>query len=87
ARTRSAVERDVGLRYGLRAYLLARGLYQTETGLAFRKWHVEMGDPPKRADRQPEDAYRERIPRLRRALARVTTPPPFDPAAFSDIPD
>jgi RsiW-degrading membrane proteinase PrsW (M82 family) len=87
ARTRSAVERDLGLRYGLRAYLLARGLYQTETGLAFRKWHVEMGDPPKRTDRQPEDAYRERIPRLRRALARATTPPPFDPAAFSDIPD
>ena len=81
---RSAVERDMGLRYGLRAYLLARALYQTETGLAFRKWHVEMGDPPKRADRQPEDAYRERIPRLRRALARATTSPPFQPNAFEE---
>lgn len=81
ARLRSIVEREYGLRFGLRAYLLARALYQTETGLAFRKWHVEMGDPPKRSDRQPEDAYRERIPRLRRALARATTPP-FDPAAF-----
>ncbi|HEU0027499.1 MAG TPA: PrsW family glutamic-type intramembrane protease [Ktedonobacterales bacterium] len=71
ARLRSAVEREYGLRFGLRAYLLARGLYQTETGLAFRKWHVEMGDPPKRSERQPEDAYRERIPRLRRALAHA----------------
>ncbi len=68
---RSMIEREYGLRYGLRAYLLARALYQTETGLAFRKWHVEMGDPPKRSERQPEDAYRERIPRLRRALART----------------
>ncbi|MGH2502735.1 MAG: PrsW family intramembrane metalloprotease, partial [Ktedonobacterales bacterium] len=82
ARLRSAVEHGYGLRYGLRAYLLARSLYQTETGLAFRKWHVEMGDPPKRADRQPEYAYRERIPRLRRALARATTPPPFAPATY-----
>ncbi len=73
ARLRSLVEREYGLRFGLRAYLLARALYQTETGLAFRKWHVEMGDPPKRSDRQPEDAYRERIPRLRRALARSIT--------------
>jgi RsiW-degrading membrane proteinase PrsW (M82 family)/pSer/pThr/pTyr-binding forkhead associated (FHA) protein len=74
ARLRSIVEREYGLRYGLRAYLLVRALYQTETGLAFRKWHVEMGDPPKRSERQPEDAYRERIPRLRRALARAITP-------------
>ncbi len=71
ARLRSMVEREYGLRFGLRAYLLARALFQTETGLAFRRWHVEMGDPPKRSDRQPEDAYLERIPRLRRALART----------------
>jgi hypothetical protein len=50
---------------------LARALFQTETGLAFRKWHVEMGDPPKRGDRQPEEVYRERIAHLRRALARA----------------
>jgi RsiW-degrading membrane proteinase PrsW (M82 family) len=70
ARLRARMEYQCGLLYGPRAYLLARALYQTETGLAFRKWHVEMGDPPKDADRQPEDAYRERIPRLRHALAR-----------------
>ena len=71
ARLRSMVERRYGMSYGPRVYLIARALFQTETGLAFRKWHVEMGDPPKRGDRQPEDVYRERITRLRRALARA----------------
>jgi len=71
ARLRSLVERRYGLSYGPRVYLIARALFQTETGLAFRKWHVEMGDPPKRGDRQPEEVYRERIGRLRRALARA----------------
>lgn len=71
SRLRSLVERRYGLSYGPRAYLIARELFQTETGLAFRKWHVEMGDPPKRGDRQPEDVYRERITRLRRALAHI----------------
>ncbi|MDE3230565.1 MAG: PrsW family intramembrane metalloprotease, partial [Chloroflexota bacterium] len=71
ARLRSLVERRYGWGYGPRVYLLARALFQTETGLAFRKWHVEMGDPPKRGDRQPEEVYRERIARLRRALARA----------------
>ncbi|HET9109544.1 MAG TPA: PrsW family glutamic-type intramembrane protease [Ktedonobacterales bacterium] len=69
ARLRSLVERRYGLSYGPRVYLLARALFQMETGLAFRKWHVEMGDPPKRGDRQPEDVYRRRISRIRRALA------------------
>jgi hypothetical protein len=36
-----------------------------EIGLAFRKWHVSMGDKPKAGERQPEDAYRERIKQLR----------------------
>ncbi|HEX8997172.1 MAG TPA: PrsW family glutamic-type intramembrane protease [Ktedonobacterales bacterium] len=71
ARLRSLVERRYGLIYGPRVYLIARALFQTETGLAFRKWHVELGDPPKRGDRQPEEVYRERITRLRRALARA----------------
>jgi hypothetical protein len=71
ARLRSLVERRYGLSYGPRVYLIARALFQTETGLAFRKWHVEMGDPPKRGDRQPEEVYRERIGRLRRVLARA----------------
>ncbi|HET9111345.1 MAG TPA: PrsW family glutamic-type intramembrane protease [Ktedonobacterales bacterium] len=69
ARLRSLVERRYGLSYGPRVYLLARALFQMETGLAFRKWHVEMGDPPKRGDRQPEDVYRRRITRIRRTLA------------------
>ncbi len=71
ARLRSLVERRYGLSYGPRVYLLARALFQMEIGLAFRKWHVEMGDPPKRGDRQPEEVYRERIGHLRRALANA----------------
>ncbi len=71
AHLRSVVERRYGLSYGPRVYLLARALFQMETGLAFRKWHVEMGDPPKRGDRKPEEVYRERITRLRRALANA----------------
>ena len=73
ARLRSRVERRYGLSYGPRAYLIARALFQIETGLAFRKWHVAMGDPPKRGARQPEDEYRERIARTRLALARAVT--------------
>jgi hypothetical protein len=49
-------------------------LHQTATGLAFRKWHVALGDRPKPTPRQPEDAYRERIPRLRQRLLRLTAP-------------
>lgn len=75
ARLRSLVERRYGLSYGPRVYLLARALFQMETGLAFRKWHVEMGDPPKRGDRQPEDVYRRRISRIRRALAAAVMEP------------
>jgi RsiW-degrading membrane proteinase PrsW (M82 family) len=53
---------------GLRQWLRVKALYQTEIGLAFRKWHVSMGDKPKLGYRQPEDAYRERILRLRKEL-------------------
>ncbi len=70
ATLRGAAERHYGLTYGPRGYLTARALYQTTTGLAFRKWHVAMGDPAKRGPQQPEDAYRRRIPRLRRSLER-----------------
>ena len=70
ATLRAAAERQYALRYGLHAWLTARTLYQTVTGLAFRKWHVAMGDPPKTTPRQPEDVYRERIARLRRSLTR-----------------
>ncbi|HEV2238854.1 MAG TPA: PrsW family glutamic-type intramembrane protease [Ktedonobacterales bacterium] len=62
------------LLWGPRAYLTARDLHQTATGLAFRKWHVALGDRPKPTPRQPEDAYRERIPRLRQRLLRLAAP-------------
>jgi RsiW-degrading membrane proteinase PrsW (M82 family) len=70
ASQRNAIERAYLLAGGLRLYLTARALYQAETGLAFRKWHVALGDPSKRAQRQPEDVYRARIVRLRRSLLR-----------------
>jgi len=70
ASLRNAAERYYGLTYGWRVYLTARALYQTETGLAFRLWHMRLGDPVKQGQRQPEDAYRERISRLRRSLVR-----------------
>lgn len=53
---------------GIRQWLRIKALYQTEIGLAFRKWHVSMGDKPKRSYLQPEDAYRQRIMRLRQEL-------------------
>jgi RsiW-degrading membrane proteinase PrsW (M82 family) len=70
AALRGVAERQYLFAYGLRAYLTARSLYQTATGLAFRRWHVAQGDAPKPTVRQPEDAYRERITRLRRSLQR-----------------
>jgi RsiW-degrading membrane proteinase PrsW (M82 family) len=74
ARLRMAAERQYVIAYGARPWLTAQALYQTEIGLAFRKWHVAQGDPPKRGPRQPEDAYRARILRLRRSLLRQITP-------------
>jgi RsiW-degrading membrane proteinase PrsW (M82 family) len=67
ARTR--VERRVLWRRGFRQWLLTRALYQTEIGLAFRKWHVSMGDKPKLGYVQPEDAYRKRIKDIRKEIA------------------
>src|SRR5258708_38160529 len=43
-------------------------IVQTEIGLAFRKWHVSMCDKPKLGYRQPEDAYGQRVKRLRREI-------------------
>jgi RsiW-degrading membrane proteinase PrsW (M82 family) len=71
---RGRFERRCLLLWGPRAYLTARGLNQTAVGLAFRKWHVALGDRPKPTPRQPEDLYRERIPRLRQRLLRLTAP-------------
>ena len=62
---RTRAERRVWHKYGFRQWLRVKALYQTEIGLAFRKWHVSMGDKPKLGYLQPEDAYRQRIRRLR----------------------
>lgn len=70
ASLRARVEHHYFFVWGPRAYLAARALHQTVIGLAFRKWHVALGDHPKNTPRQPEDIYRERIARLRRLLAR-----------------
>jgi RsiW-degrading membrane proteinase PrsW (M82 family) len=62
---RTKVERQILWQYGYRQWVRVKDLYQTEIGLAFRKWHVSMGDKPKLGYLQPEDAYRQRIKRLR----------------------
>jgi RsiW-degrading membrane proteinase PrsW (M82 family) len=79
-RTRS--ERQVLRQQGMRQWLNVKALYQTEIGLAFRKWHVSMGDKPKLGYRQPEDAYRERIRRLHNALRPINTPAPKKQQSF-----
>ncbi len=65
---RTKTERRVLRESGFRQWLRIKALYQTEIGLAFRKWHVSMGDKPKLGYVQPEDAYRQRIKRLRHEL-------------------
>lgn len=65
---RTKAERQVLWRYGYRQWVRVKDLYQTEIGLAFRKWHVSMGDKPKLGYLQPEDAYRQRIKRLRHEI-------------------
>src|SRR5947209_13124016 len=66
---RTKAERRVFRKSGFRQWLRVKALYQTEIGLAFRKWHVSMGDKPKLGYLQPEDAYRQRIKRLRHEIA------------------
>ena len=68
ASVRARVEHHALVVGGPRAYLTARALHQAAIGLAFRKWHVAMGDRPKAAPRQPEDVYRARIAELRPVL-------------------
>ncbi|MFL5694940.1 MAG: PrsW family glutamic-type intramembrane protease [Ktedonobacteraceae bacterium] len=65
---RTKAERRVFKKSGFRQWLRVKALYQTEIGLAFRKWHVSMGDKPKLGYLQPEDAYRQRIKRLRHEI-------------------
>lgn len=69
---RTKRERQVWRQQGTRQWLRVKALYQTEIGLAFRKWHVSMGDKPKLGYRQPEDAYRERIRRLRHEISTAS---------------
>ncbi len=72
---RTRRERQVLRQSGFHQWLRIKALYQTEIGLAFRKWHVNMGDKPKLGYRQPEDAYRQRIRRLRNELRTDDHPP------------
>ncbi|HLV98133.1 MAG TPA: PrsW family glutamic-type intramembrane protease [Ktedonobacterales bacterium] len=72
---RTRLERYYLVKRGWRTWLTAKALYQTQIGLAFRKWHVSMGDKPKAGRRQPEDAYRERIRQLRQDLAQQSLSP------------
>lgn len=65
---RTKEERSVLRKCGFRQWMRVKALYQTEIGLAFRKWHVHMGDKPKLGYIQPEDAYRRRIRRLRNEI-------------------
>jgi RsiW-degrading membrane proteinase PrsW (M82 family) len=65
---RTKAERRVLRKSGYRQWVRVKELYQTEIGLAFRKWHVSMGDKPKLGYIQPEDAYRQRIRRLRNEI-------------------
>jgi RsiW-degrading membrane proteinase PrsW (M82 family) len=65
---RTKRERRVLFTSGVKQWLRVKALYQTEIGLAFRKWHVDMGDKPKLGYLQPEDAYRQRIKRLRQEI-------------------
>lgn len=65
---RTKEERHVLWSSGIKQWMRAKALYQTEIGLAFRKWHVSMGDKPKLGYVQPEDAYRKRIRRLRNEI-------------------
>jgi RsiW-degrading membrane proteinase PrsW (M82 family) len=72
---RTRLERYYFFKRGWRSWLAAKALYQTQIGLAFRKWHVSMGDKPKAGRQQPEDAYRERIKHLRQDLIQQSLPP------------
>src|SRR5205085_9024174 len=52
---RTHAERQLFRSGGYKQWLRVKDLYQTEIGLAFRKWHVSMGDKPKLGYLQPED--------------------------------
>jgi RsiW-degrading membrane proteinase PrsW (M82 family) len=61
-RRRFGAEMSAWRRHGLRALFAQRDLHQAATELAFRKWHLDRGEKPKRGQRrQPEELYRQRI--------------------------
>ncbi len=65
------LKREVGAlrRRGLRGWIAQRDFHQAATELAFRKWHLSRGEPPKRARLiAPEDRYRHQIAALRARL-------------------
>jgi RsiW-degrading membrane proteinase PrsW (M82 family)/pSer/pThr/pTyr-binding forkhead associated (FHA) protein len=66
-------ERQILWQQGLRQWLRVKTLYQTEIGLAFRKWHVSMGDKPKFGYIHSEDTYRQRILLLRQQIMAAQT--------------
>jgi RsiW-degrading membrane proteinase PrsW (M82 family) len=66
---RTRQERQILWMYGFKQWLQVKALYQTEIGLAFRKWHASMGDQPKLGYLHGEDAYRDRIKHLRQQIA------------------
>ncbi len=61
-------ERRVRKQQGLRQWWHVKELYQTEIGLAFRKWHASMGDEPRLGYVHSEESYRQRIKRLRQEI-------------------
>jgi RsiW-degrading membrane proteinase PrsW (M82 family) len=65
---RTKAERRALRQSGYKQWRRVRELYQAEIGLAFRKWHVSMGDPPQEGEMQPEDVYRQHIRRLRQEI-------------------
>jgi hypothetical protein len=65
---RTKHERHILRQQGIRQWMWVKALYQTQIGLAFRKWHVSMGDKPKFGHMQSEDAYRQRIMLLRQQI-------------------
>ena len=72
---RIKVERQVLRQQGIKQWLRVKTLYQTEIGLAFRKWHVSMGDKQRFRHMQSEDAYRQRIMLLRQRIIAAQKSP------------
>jgi len=69
-RGRMRLEWQTLRRKGLRAFFARRDFHQAATELAFRKWHLDHGEAPKRAQkRTAEDKYRDQLAILRARLA------------------